>query len=237
MSGTGGAGCAAVRGRGTPTALIRDQPLQALKGPGLCTALHAAWARRGTAPSRAPWSGWPALPHRPGRDGFQRGDGQDHDRASGRRGSVDTRGTFRARRAELTRERIRQIPDALGLPVMVKLPQRGQQHRHHQGGRLPEMQAPDLALALTTSCCSSNASKGPELTCAVLERRRQRRCRSSRSVRWGNDWKQEKQVRHRYHQYLFGTCRRRWKPRSSNWCCAPTGCSGLGPRDLDAAPH
>ncbi|RZJ10132.1 MAG: D-alanine--D-alanine ligase [Rubrivivax sp.] len=72
-------------------------------------------------------------------------------------------------RAELTRERVRQIPDELGLPVVVKPPHEGSSIGITKAVGYSEMQgAVELALGFDDELLFEQCIEGPELTCAVL---------------------------------------------------------------------
>ncbi|MBB5203451.1 D-alanine-D-alanine ligase [Inhella inkyongensis] len=72
-------------------------------------------------------------------------------------------------RAELTRERVRTIPDELGLPVMVKPPHEGSSIGISKAKGYSEMQgAVELALGFDDELLFEECIEGPELTCAVL---------------------------------------------------------------------
>lgn len=72
-------------------------------------------------------------------------------------------------RAELTRERIRTIPDVLGLPVVVKPPHEGSSIGITKAAGYSDMQgAVDLALGFDDELLFEQCIDGPELTCAVL---------------------------------------------------------------------
>jgi len=72
-------------------------------------------------------------------------------------------------RAELTRERIRQIPDTLGLPVVVKPPHEGSSIGITKAAGYSDMQgAVELALGFDDELLFEQCIEGPELTCAVL---------------------------------------------------------------------
>ena len=72
-------------------------------------------------------------------------------------------------RAELTRERIRTIPDELGLPVVVKPPHEGSSIGITKAAGYSEMQgAVELALGFDDELLFEQCIEGPELTCAVL---------------------------------------------------------------------
>jgi D-alanine-D-alanine ligase len=72
-------------------------------------------------------------------------------------------------RQELTRERVRSIPDALGLPVFVKPPHEGSSIGITKAKGYSDMQgAVELALRYDDELLFEQCIEGPELTCAVL---------------------------------------------------------------------
>ncbi len=72
-------------------------------------------------------------------------------------------------RSELTRERQRQIPDELGLPVVVKPPHEGSSIGISKAMGYSDMQAAvELALEFDEELLFEECIEGPELTCAVL---------------------------------------------------------------------
>jgi D-alanine-D-alanine ligase len=72
-------------------------------------------------------------------------------------------------RAELTRERVRTIPDNLGLPVIVKPPHEGSSIGITKAKGYSDMQgAVALALQFDDELLFEQCIEGPELTCAVL---------------------------------------------------------------------
>jgi D-alanine-D-alanine ligase len=72
-------------------------------------------------------------------------------------------------RAELTRERVRTIPDELGLPVVVKPPHEGSSIGITKAQGYSEMEgAVELALGFDDELLFEQFIEGPELTCAVL---------------------------------------------------------------------
>jgi len=72
-------------------------------------------------------------------------------------------------RAELTRERVRSIPDQLGLPVVVKPPHEGSSIGITKAAGYSEMQgAVELALGFDDELLFEQCIEGPEVTCAVL---------------------------------------------------------------------
>jgi D-alanine-D-alanine ligase len=72
-------------------------------------------------------------------------------------------------RAELTRERVRCIPDTLGLPVFVKPPHEGSSIGISKAQGYSDMQgAVELALRYDDELLFEQCIEGPELTCAVL---------------------------------------------------------------------
>lgn len=72
-------------------------------------------------------------------------------------------------RADLTRERVRTIPDELGLPVVVKPPHEGSSIGISKAQGYSQMQeAVELALRYDDELLFEQCIEGPELTCAVL---------------------------------------------------------------------
>ena len=72
-------------------------------------------------------------------------------------------------RAELTRERVRTIPDVLGLPVVVKPPHEGSSIGITKAMGYSDMAgAVELALGFDDELLFEQFIEGPELTCAVL---------------------------------------------------------------------
>ena len=72
-------------------------------------------------------------------------------------------------KAELTRERVRTIPDRLGLPVIVKPPHEGSSIGISKAQGYSDMQAAvELALGFDDELLFEQCIEGPELTCAVL---------------------------------------------------------------------
>ena len=72
-------------------------------------------------------------------------------------------------REELTRERVRTIPDELGLPVVVKPPHEGSSIGISKAKGYSQMQdAVTLALGFDDELLFEQCIEGPELTCAVL---------------------------------------------------------------------
>ena len=72
-------------------------------------------------------------------------------------------------RADLTRERVRTIPDVLGLPVVVKPPHEGSSIGISKAQGYSQMQeAVELALRYDDELLFEQCIEGPELTCAVL---------------------------------------------------------------------
>ena len=72
-------------------------------------------------------------------------------------------------RPELTRERVRRIPDELGLPVIVKPPHEGSSIGISKAAGYSDMnEAVELALRYDDELLFEQCIEGPELTCAVL---------------------------------------------------------------------
>ncbi|RTL47096.1 MAG: D-alanine--D-alanine ligase [Burkholderiales bacterium] len=110
-------------------------------------------------------------------------------------------------RAELTRERIREIPDQLGLPVVVKPPHEGSSIGITKAMGYSEMQgAVDLALGYDDELLFEQCIEGPELTCAVLGQGDDAVALPVVEIRAaGGDYSYENKYVSNDTQYLFGT--------------------------------
>jgi D-alanine-D-alanine ligase len=110
-------------------------------------------------------------------------------------------------RAELTRERVRTIPDALGLPVMVKPPHEGSSIGISKAKGYSEMQgAVELALGFDDELLFEECIEGPELTCAVLGDGADARALPVVEIRAvGGDYNYENKYITDSTEYLFGT--------------------------------
>lgn len=146
------------------------QPLQALKDQGFARAfiaLHGRGGEDGTIQGALEWLGLPYT------GSGVMASSVAMDKTTTKRvwhnEGLSTPQYLALSRAELTRERIRQIPDALGLPVMVKPPHEGSSIGITKAAGYSEMQgAVDLALGFDDELLFEQCIEGPELTCAVL---------------------------------------------------------------------
>jgi len=110
-------------------------------------------------------------------------------------------------RAELTRERIRTIPDELGLPVVVKPPHEGSSIGITKAAGYSEMQgAVELALGFDDELLFEQCIDGPEVTCAVLGRGDSAIALPVVEIRAvGGDYSYENKYVSNDTKYLFGT--------------------------------
>ena len=110
-------------------------------------------------------------------------------------------------RAELTRERIRAIPDELGLPVIVKPPHEGSSIGITKAVGYSEMQgAVELALGYDDELLFEQCIEGPELTCAVLGQGADAVALPVVEIRAeGGDYSYENKYVSNDTKYLFGT--------------------------------
>ena len=110
-------------------------------------------------------------------------------------------------RAELTRERIREIPDQLGLPVVVKPPHEGSSIGITKALGYSQMQgAVDLALGFDDELLFEQCIEGPELTCAVLGQGESAVALPVVEIRAeGGDYSYENKYVSNDTKYLFGT--------------------------------
>ena len=110
-------------------------------------------------------------------------------------------------RQELTRERVRTIPDELGLPVMVKPPHEGSSIGISKAKGYSEMQgAVELALGFDDELLFEECIEGPELTCAVLGDGAAARALPVVEIRAvGGDYNYENKYITDSTEYLFGT--------------------------------
>ncbi len=147
-----------------------ERPLQALKDEGFArafVALHGRGGEDGTLQGALEWLGLPYT-----------GSGVTAssvamDKTMTKRvwasEGLSTPQYLALSRAELTRERIRTIPDVLGLPVIVKPPHEGSSIGITKAAGYSEMQgAVELALGFDDELLFEQCIEGPELTCAVL---------------------------------------------------------------------
>ena len=110
-------------------------------------------------------------------------------------------------RAELTRERIREIPDQLGLPVVVKPPHEGSSIGITKAMGYSQMQgAVELALGFDDELLFEQCIEGPELTCAVLGQGESAVVLPVVEIRAeGGDYSYENKYVSNDTKYLFGT--------------------------------
>lgn len=147
-----------------------ERPLQALKDQGFARAfiaLHGRGGEDGTLQGALEWLGIPYT------GSGVTASGVAMDKTMTKRvwaaEGLTTPQYLALSRAELTRERIRAIPDELGLPVIVKPPHEGSSIGITKAAGYSDMQgAVDLALGFDDELLFEQCIEGPELTCAVL---------------------------------------------------------------------
>lgn len=147
-----------------------ERPLQALKDEGYARAfiaLHGRGGEDGTIQGALEWLGLPYT------GSGVTASGVAMDKTMTKRvwaaEGLPTPQYLALTRAELTRERVRAIPDTLGLPVVVKPPHEGSSIGITKAAGYSEMQgAVDLALGYDDELLFEQCIEGPELTCAVL---------------------------------------------------------------------
>ena len=147
-----------------------ERPLQALKDEGFdraFIALHGRGGEDGTLQGALEWLGIPYT------GSGVTASGVAMDKTMTKRiwanEGLATPQYLALSRAELTRERIRQIPDTLGLPVVVKPPHEGSSIGITKAAGYSDMQAAvELALGFDDELLFEQCIEGPELTCAVL---------------------------------------------------------------------
>jgi len=140
-------------------------------------------------------------------------------------------------RAELTRERIRGIPDALGLPVIVKPPHEGSSIGITKALGYSEMQgAVELALGYDDELLFEQCIDGPELTCAVLGQGEGAVALPVVEIRaQGGDYNYENKYVSNDTQYCFGTLPAALEAEIRHLVLkayALLGCRGWGRADL-----
>jgi len=147
-----------------------ERPLQALKEEGFeraFIALHGRGGEDGTLQGALEWLGIPYT------GSGVTASGVAMDKTMTKRiwanEGLATPQYLALARAELTRERVRTIPDELGLPVVVKPPHEGSSIGITKAAGYSEMQgAVELALRFDDELLFEQCIEGPELTCAVL---------------------------------------------------------------------
>jgi D-alanine-D-alanine ligase len=147
-----------------------ERPLQALKDGGFqraFIALHGRGGEDGTVQGALEWLGIPYT------GSGVTASGVAMDKTMTKRlwaaEALPTPAYLALGRAELSRERIRTIPDDLGLPVMVKPPHEGSSIGITKVAGYSDMAgAVELALGFDDELLFEQCIEGPELTCAVL---------------------------------------------------------------------
>ncbi len=147
-----------------------ERPLQSLKDEGFdraFIALHGRGGEDGTLQGALEWLGIPYT------GSGVTASGVAMDKTMTKRiwanEGLPTPQYLALARAELTRERIRTIPDTLGLPVVVKPPHEGSSIGITKAAGYSDMQgAVELALGFDDELLFEQCIEGPELTCAVL---------------------------------------------------------------------
>jgi D-alanine-D-alanine ligase len=147
-----------------------EQPLQALKDQGFeraFIALHGRGGEDGTIQGALEWLSIPYTG-----SGVMASSLAMDKTATKRLWSSEALPTpewLALAKAELTRERVRTIPDQLGLPVIVKPPHEGSSIGISKAQGYSDMQAAvELALGFDDELLFEQCIEGPELTCAVL---------------------------------------------------------------------
>jgi len=147
-----------------------ERPLQALKDEGFDRAFIALHGRGGEDGSLQGALEWLGIPYT---GSGVTASGVAMDKTMTKRvwaaEGLTTPKYLALSRAELTRERIRSIPDELGLPVVVKPPHEGSSIGITKAVGYSVMQeAVELALGFDDELLFEECIEGPELTCAVL---------------------------------------------------------------------
>ncbi len=185
-----------------------ERPLQALQQEGFARAfiaLHGRGGEDGTLQGALEWLGIPYTGSGVTASGVAM-DKTMTKRVWGTEGLPTP--PYRAlTRAELTRERIRQIPDELGLPVIVKPPHEGSSIGITKAVGYSDMQgAVDLALGFDDELLFEQCIEGPEVTCAVLGQGESAVALPVVEIRAaGGDYSYENKYVSNDTQYLFGT--------------------------------
>lgn len=185
-----------------------ERPLQALKDEGFARAfiaLHGRGGEDGTLQGALEWLGLPYT------GSGVTASGVAMDKTMTKRvwaaEGLTTPQYLALGRAELTRERIRAIPDALGLPVIVKPPHEGSSIGITKAIGYSEMQgAVDLALGFDDELLFEQCIDGPEVTCAVLGQGADAVALPVVEIRAeGGDYSYENKYVSNDTKYLFGT--------------------------------
>jgi D-alanine-D-alanine ligase len=185
-----------------------ERPLQALKDEGFqraFIALHGRGGEDGTLQGALEWLGIPYT------GSGVTASGVAMDKTMTKRvwaaEGLATPQYLALARAELTRERIRTIPDELGLPVIVKPPHEGSSIGITKAAGYSDMQgAVELALGFDDELLFEQCIEGPELTCAVLGQGADAIALPVVEIRaQGGDYSYENKYVSNDTQYLFGT--------------------------------
>lgn len=185
-----------------------ERPLQALKDEGFdraFIALHGRGGEDGTLQGALEWLGVPYT------GSGVTASGVAMDKTMTKRvwaaEGLTTPQYLALSRAELTRERIRAIPDELGLPVIVKPPHEGSSIGITKAVGYSEMQgAVELALGYDDELLFEQCIEGPELTCAVLGQGADAIALPVVEIRAaGGDYSYENKYVSNDTQYLFGS--------------------------------
>lgn len=185
-----------------------ERPLQALKDEGFeraFIALHGRGGEDGTLQGALEWLGIPYTGSGVTASGVAM-DKTMTKRVWAAEGLV-TPQYLALSRAELTRERIRTIPDELGLPVVVKPPHEGSSIGITKAAGYSQMQgAVDLALGFDDELLFEQCIDGPEITCAVLGQGGDAVALPVVEIRAeGGDYSYENKYVSNDTKYLFGT--------------------------------
>jgi D-alanine-D-alanine ligase len=185
-----------------------ERPLQALQGEGFgraFIALHGRGGEDGTLQGALEWLGIPYT------GSGVTASGVAMDKTMTKRvwsaEGLATPAYLALSRAELTRERIRTIPDELGLPVIVKPPHEGSSIGITKAAGYSDMQvAVELALGFDDELLFEQCIEGPEVTCAVLGQGEGAVALPVVEIRaQGGDYNYENKYVSNDTQYLFGT--------------------------------
>jgi D-alanine-D-alanine ligase len=215
-----------------------ERPLQALKDEGFeraFIALHGRGGEDGTLQGALEWLGIPYTGSGVTASGVAM-DKTMTKRVWAAEGLV-TPQYLALSRAELTRERIRTIPDELGLPVIVKPPHEGSSIGITKAVGYSEMQgAVELALGYDDELLFEECIEGPELTCAVLGQGADAIALPVVEIRAaGGDYSYENKYVSNDTQYLFGTLAAALEAEVQQMVLAAyrlLGCRGWGRADL-----
>ena len=215
-----------------------ERPLQALKDEGFdraFIALHGRGGEDGTLQGALEWFGIPYT------GSGVTASGVAMDKTMTKRvwaaEGLTTPQYLALSRAELTRERIRAIPDELGLPVIVKPPHEGSSIGITKAVGYSEMQgAVELALGYDDELLFEQCIEGPELTCAVLGQGADAIALPVVEIRAeGGDYSYENKYVSNDTQYLFGSLPAALEAEVQQMVLAAyrlLGCRGWGRADL-----